>query len=90
MQSIIEALPEPVQSDAGKPLAVRWMEQGAARGREEGRVDGERAVVMRLVERRFGPLSEAARARLNAASLAELDACADRLLDARSLDEVLA
>ncbi len=84
VQSIIEALPEPVQSDVGKPLAVRWMEQGEARGREEGReegrVDGERAVLARLIERRFGPLPEAARARLDAASLWR------RVLDARSLD----
>jgi len=59
------------------------------RGREEGRVEGMRAVVLGQLERRFGPLSAASRATVDSLATAEeLSGLADRVLDARSLDEL--
>lgn len=64
------------------------LEQGLEQGREQGRLEGERATVQRLLTRRFGPLPEAALARLGAADAETLGLWAERLLDAPSLDEV--
>lgn len=68
-----------------------WKREGLAQGREEGREEGRRqlaATVQRQLVRRFGPLPEAALARLAAADADTLGLWAERLLDARSLDAV--
>ncbi len=57
-------------------------------GIREGRVDGERTVLERQLRRRFGPLSPAVADRLRKAPVADLEAWAESLLDARSLDAV--
>ncbi len=57
-------------------------------GIREGRVEGERTVLERQLRRRFGPLSAAAAERLREASAADLEAWAERLLDARTPEEV--
>jgi hypothetical protein len=57
----------------------------AARG---GEATGQAAVVLRQLERRFGPLPEEARARIASASSDEILAMADRLLSAEDLDSV--
>ena len=66
---------------------------GAEKLREEGRAEGEakgRAeVVIKQLTLRFGPLSASTEARVRAASIAELDRIAERVLSARSLAEVL-
>ena len=66
------------------------IEQGRVEGIREGRVDGERTVLERLLRRRFGSLSPAAADRLQEASAADLEAWAENLLDARTLDDVFA
>ena len=58
------------------------------RARDEGRKEGERTVLARQLRRRFGTLPPAVRKRLAGASEAELEAWADNVLDASSLDEV--
>ena len=68
------------------------IQQGRALGREEGLQKGlqkgRQETLRRLLVRRFGPLPADAVARLNAATVDELDGWLDRLLVARSLDEV--
>ena len=49
----------------------------------------EAQVLLRLLEKRFGPTSESERSRVEAATLEEFDGFFDRLLDAASVDEVL-
>ena len=66
------------------------IEQGRVEGIREGRVEGERTVLERQLRRRFGPLSPAAAERLREASAADLEAWAERLLDARTPDDVFA
>ncbi|MCM8624891.1 DUF4351 domain-containing protein [Accumulibacter sp.] len=66
----------------------RGMEEGLQQGTEQGERIGEAKVVERQLTRRFGPLDAETRARLQAATLEQLDRYADRLLDAATLDEV--
>lgn len=60
-----------------------------AEGRKEGREEGERKILMKQLRLRFGDLSEAAVARIGAAGPRQLERWAERVLTARSLDEVL-
>ncbi len=55
----------------------------------EGRREGEATLLIRLLERRFGILPDAVRERIAAAEVADLEDWSLRMLDARSLDEVL-
>ncbi len=57
-------------------------------GMRQGRVDGERTVLERLLRRRFGPLSPAVAERLHGASAPDLEAWAENVLDARAVDDV--
>ncbi len=57
--------------------------------RAEGRNEGQRAMLLKLLSKRFGALPEDAVARVNAAGPADLDAWFDRGLTAASLAEVL-
>jgi predicted transposase YdaD len=60
----------------------------AERLRKEGRNQHAIETVLRLLARRFGDLPETIVQRVNAATLAELDRWTDRILDARTLDDV--
>jgi flagellar biosynthesis/type III secretory pathway protein FliH len=64
------------------------LQQGIQQGTERGERIGEAKVVERQLARRFGPLAAETRARLQAATLEQLDRWADRLLDAATLEEV--
>ena len=63
--------------------------EGLAEGEARGEARGEAKSLLRLLERRFGPLPEWARERVSAASLEQLDAWLDGVLDARSPDDLL-
>ncbi len=58
------------------------------RGLTQGRHDGELAVLMRQIEKRFGNVPPTLRERLDKMSVAEVEAVALRLLDARSIEEL--
>ena len=64
------------------------MQQGMQQGMDQGRVEGERAVLERLLRRRFGLLSPEVTERLGQASAAELETWAENVLDAPTLDDV--
>jgi hypothetical protein len=55
----------------------------------EGRVEGEAALLLRQLERRFGALPPGVRDRVAAADTAALETWGLRVLDAGSLDDVL-
>ena len=69
-------------------IAEKWLEQGRDEGRDEGRLEGQVALLRRQLTRRFGPLPEWAEARLTEAELTQLEAWADRVLDADTLEAV--
>ena len=78
---------------AGRDEGMRaGRDEGMRAGRDEGmragRVEGERALLERQLRRRFGPLSPAVSDRLHGASATDLEAWAENLLEARTLDDV--
>ena len=62
-------------------FAHGWFSKGESRGRA--------AVLLRQLQLKFGPLPEVVTARVQSASIEELDAWAERILSATSLDEAL-
>jgi len=66
----------------------QW-DEGRAQGKAEGKAEATRAMVARLLERKFGPLSSQHRALLASATIEQLEQYSDALLSASSLDEVL-
>ena len=62
--------------------------EGMAEGMAEGRAKGMAEILLRLLERRFGAVPEAARARVCTASIADLDGWLDAILDAEDIDGV--
>lgn len=66
----------------------KGMQQGMQQGMRQGMQQGEAAVLARLLIRRFGPLSQEARDRLQQASLEQLECWTDRILDAQSIEDL--
>ena len=53
-----------------------------------GKLEGQVAVLYRLLTRRFGLISEATQARLDNATLEQLEQWTDNILQAATLDDV--
>ena len=64
-------------------------EKGEASGLRKGAVTGEAKQLIRQMEYRFGQLSESLRIRIEHASLSEIEDWSLRVLDAKSLSDVL-
>ena len=75
---------------------IRWdvqaMEKGRQEGRQEGLIEGHtdraRRTLERLLTRRFGPLHPDALDRIQQATLPQLEAWLDRIIDATSAQAV--
>ena len=78
--------PQETKTMAG--LRERLLAEGEQRGVQQGLATGERTLLLRLLTRRFGPLDEATRKKLESASTEDLEHWADNVLNARSLEEV--
>jgi hypothetical protein len=63
--------------------------EGVAAGRAEGILEGKRDLVRHLLQRRFGTIPDALNEWIAAADQAALEAIADRLLTAATIDEIL-
>jgi hypothetical protein len=66
-------------------FARRYYGQGKAEGKAEGRVE----IILKLLALRFGLLTEAIQARVHGAQDAQLDAVAERVLTAQTLEQAL-
>jgi hypothetical protein len=65
------------------------MKKGLATGRMEGRTEGEKAMLLRLMRRRFGQVGPDVVARVEAITDPELlGVLADRVLDAHTLADM--
>jgi predicted transposase YdaD len=62
--------------------------EGRAEGRTEGRTEGAATLLVRQLTRRFGPIPDTVRERIGTATLEQLAAWSDRVLDAPNLDDV--
>ena len=67
----------------------RVRHEGRREGRQEGRQEGERTLLLRQLTSRFGPLPAGVVARIESASIAEIELWGDRILVAETLDDVL-
>ena len=65
------------------------LKQGHQEGFEEGRKKGELLILVRQLERKFGPLSDQHQHRLDEADADTLLEWSERILTANSIDEVL-
>jgi hypothetical protein len=61
-----------------------------AKGRSEGRIEGQRSVLGKQLRLKFGPLPSGVETRLAQATGDQLDTWTERVLLASTLDEVLA
>ena len=67
---------------------MKGEQEGRRKGRKEGRKEGEAILLLRLLERKFGPPAPAVRRRIRSAGAKQLLEWGERLLTARSLAEV--
>lgn len=88
---ILNSLSEAARQALGSMDAHTYEYQSdfARRYVEQGRADGRVEVIARLLKVRFGPLTAEVEGRIREASIADLDAIAERLLVARTLPEAL-
>ncbi len=73
----------------GEPLMETFIDRYIDQGRQLGEQRGEAKMLLRQIERKFGPPSEAVRNRITQADSDTLLHWSDRILEAGSLDEVL-
>jgi hypothetical protein len=71
------------------PVFLKGLQEGRDEGLQTGLRTGEIAVLRRLIEKRFGALPRWAAEKLAALSAPELEDLSERVLDARSVDELL-
>lgn len=83
VRAIQQAKPE-----GGATMVSLAAREWIAEGRAEGRTEGQAHALTRLLARRFGPLPDTVRARVEAADPDTLDDWLDRVLDAPTLDAV--
>jgi hypothetical protein len=87
-QNVREALEANMNSlgyEYQSDFARRYFGQGKAEGKVEGRVE----IILKQLALRFGLLTEAVQARVRSAQDAQLDAVAERVLTAQTLEEAL-
>jgi len=66
----------------------KWESAGRQKGRQEGCQEGESKLLLRLIQKRFSDIPAWAKARIDAASEAQLEQWAENILDASTLEEV--
>ncbi|MEA2039434.1 MAG: DUF4351 domain-containing protein, partial [Thermodesulfobacteriota bacterium] len=65
-----------------------WKREGRKEGREEGRKEGEANILLKLLELKFGPLSEEDQSKIQAADSETLLTWGEHILTANSLGEI--
>ncbi len=64
---------------------TRFYQDVFTEGRQEGRQEGEQILLLRLLQRRFGPLPDWVEQRLGQANTDQLERWGERVLDAPTL-----
>ncbi len=67
-------------------LRESWKREWLAQGKAEGLAQGKAEALVRLIEKRYGPLPPASRERIMSADAATIEAWLDRVMDAPSLE----
>lgn len=89
MQTFIDRYIEQGRQQGWQTGRQEGWQEGREEGWQEGRQEGGASVLLRLIERKFGPPSESVRARIASADPETLLSWTDRILTADSLDAVL-
>ena len=71
-------------------LEARGRAKGLAEGQAKGRAEEAARLLKRLLARKFGPVPDHLRARVDTAPLEQLEAWSDQIIDATTLDDVFA
>ena len=75
-----------------KEWTQNWKQQGIEEGRQigwqEGLQEGEAGLLLRLLERRFGPVDEVIRTRVRSADSQTLLIWGEQILTAQTIEEV--
>lgn len=79
---------EQLTQQAREESLQEGLREGRKEGRREGRREGQAELLLRLLELRFGALSESTLRRVHDAADIDLTGWADRVLSAESLDQV--
>lgn len=69
-------------------IVTSWMKEGLRRGRQEGRQEGELALVLRLLNHRFGRIGVKVQTRVSKLPLDKLEALGEALLDFKSAEDI--
>jgi len=70
--------------------SIKFYKMSLAASEARGKAEGKAEVLRKQLQLRFGPLAESTRARVEAATPEQLDAWIERVLTAKTLDDVLA
>jgi len=81
------ALPE-TEETLMTTMAEKWLQEGEERGLERGQQQGQRALLIELLQTKFGSVDERWLRQLDAADPVALKRYAQRILTAATLDEV--
>ena len=88
VDSLLEAGVSEGVREVAMSLRQKWQDEGRAEGQAEGERRGRAELVLKLLQLRFGELAADVRARVEAASIEDLDLWAERVLTAAELDAV--
>ncbi|KOR27947.1 hypothetical protein TI04_12165, partial [Achromatium sp. WMS2] len=77
------------ETRAYKELVDKGRQFGLIEGEAKGEAKGQLAILKRQITRRFGKLSTSTLEKLDAATSDQLEAWADRIFDANSVEELL-
>ncbi len=77
------------QTSTGDPIMQTFIDRYIEQGREQGRQQGEAALLLHLIERKFGTPSQAVRERVFGADAETLLNWSERILTAESVEAVL-
>jgi Domain of unknown function (DUF4351) len=93
LEATMNSLGYEYQSDFARRYFAQGKAEGRAEGKAEGTVEGKAQgrveIVFKLLTSRFGPVSEVVQGRVRSAQDAQIDALAQRILTAQTLEEAL-
>jgi predicted transposase YdaD len=72
----------------GEEFQRKGLQKGRQEGRQEGRREGEAHLLLHLLASRFGDLPQSVQERVQQADVSQLERWGERLLDARTLEDL--
>jgi predicted transposase/invertase (TIGR01784 family) len=81
LQSVNHSRREAIMGHFSEPFVAQGLEQGRRQGRQQGRADG----LVRLLEKRFGPIPSSLHDRIFGSDVVTIDTWFDRAVEAREL-----